>query len=233
MGVRSEMLKLLGSDLRMLLFVALIRELAMRGRGRYVEAGTTTALMADGLRCVNELVLAIIQHVEHSGLDGTCYPDHVFVQILEERAATGHFADDFRIAVQNATDRAIHFGRYSEGIAVFTAEFREIFPSFRRWPEMYVQDPSFRAVAAFVDGYRWGAKDAGLTEFGNWMRGRHPERSELAWSWLVLCELYPPDDLPSPRRLTEDQDAEAVACLFDLLDEFYQTAGSDVLPKDC
>jgi hypothetical protein len=91
---------------------------------------------------------------------------------------------------------------------------------------MYVPGPTFLSVCGFIAGYRWGANDETLIGFHEWMVDRVAVRPELAWPWLVLCEIYPPDRLPDPRRFSEKQDELAISVLFDLLESFYGSAGA-------
>ena len=99
-------------------------------------------------------------------------------------------------------------------------------PTLRRRLGWYAPWTTFVGACSFVAGYGWGADDDPLEGFHPWLVARGSGRPELGWPWLVLCEIYPPDDLPSPRGFTEDQDRAAIAAMFDLLDEFYRWRGS-------
>ena len=96
-------------------------------------------------------------------------------------------------------------------------------PHLRRYPGVYVPRANFLSVCAFIAGYRWGADDETLGGFSAWMAERVATRPELGWPWLVLCEIYPPDRLPDPASFTDEQDRQALAVLFDLLDTYYQS----------
>lgn len=75
-------------------------------------------------------------------------------------------------------------------------------------------------VCAFIDGYA-SAADEPFDDFRRWLVARGASRPELGWPWLVLAEIYPPDDLPSPRGFSEAEDKQALAVLFDLLESYY------------
>ncbi|MGQ0847178.1 MAG: hypothetical protein ACT4QF_23915 [Sporichthyaceae bacterium] len=94
-------------------------------------------------------------------------------------------------------------------------------PRLRQWLGVYVPAASYLTACAFIAGYDAANGDPDLVGFSKWMRERGKSRPELHWPWLVLCELYPKDDLRDPRHLTEVQDAEALVVLFDLLTEHF------------
>lgn len=104
-------------------------------------------------------------------------------------------------------------------------QLKEFLPTLRSRFALYVPSPSFLATCAFIAGYRWGAADLSFAGFHNWLVARGYGRPELGWPWLVLCELYSDVELPEPRRFTEEQDREAIAVMFDLLEEFYDSQG--------
>jgi len=98
----------------------------------------------------------------------------------------------------------------------------EFLPTLRQRLGLYVPGFSFIATSAFIAGYRWGSDDGTLAGFHDWMAARGSNRPQLGWPWLVLCEIYPPDELPDPRGFTEEQDREAIDMMFDLLLEYYR-----------
>ena len=69
-------------------------------------------------------------------------------------------------------------------------------PQLREYPGMYIPRLTFLSVCSFIAGFRWGAADETVAGFARWMSDRVATRPELGWPWLVLCEIYPPDDLP-------------------------------------
>ncbi|WP_146844071.1 hypothetical protein [Cellulomonas composti] len=101
------------------------------------------------------------------------------------------------------------------------ATLADFLPQFREYLGMYVPRCTYLSVCAFVAGYRWGAKDDTLGDFSEWMSERVATRPELGWPWLVLCELYPADELPDPVAFTDEQDAQAIEVLFGLLFDYY------------
>lgn len=85
---------------------------------------------------------------------------------------------------------------------------------------MFVPRATFHGVCCYIQGYEQGNDHKFLRDFSDWLIDRGNTRSELAWPWMVLCELYPKDRLPTMQRFDERQDAEALSKLFDLLDEY-------------
>ncbi|MFI5712277.1 hypothetical protein [Kribbella sp. NPDC051620] len=98
---------------------------------------------------------------------------------------------------------------------------RDFLPTLRRQLGMYVPRASFITTCAFLAGYRWGSDDEMLANFHPWLVARGRGRSELGWPWLVLCEIYPQDQLPEPLLFNDEQDAVAVDLLFNLLDDYF------------
>jgi len=88
---------------------------------------------------------------------------------------------------------------------------------------MYTASPRFHSVCSYVDGYVQASGDDFLIGFNRWLEARGKSRPELAWEWKVLCEIYPEDALPHPARLQDEEDAAAVAVLFELLNAYIQS----------
>jgi hypothetical protein len=96
-------------------------------------------------------------------------------------------------------------------------------PQLRQHPGMYVPGRTYVAVSSFVAGYRWGAADESLRGFQSWLADRVGDRPELGWPTLVLCVLYPASQLPDPRTFSDEQDAEAIETLFDMLEDYFRS----------
>ncbi|WP_145226714.1 hypothetical protein [Rudaeicoccus suwonensis] len=111
-------------------------------------------------------------------------------------------------------------------------DFVDFYPDFRKRPGMYVPTLSYVSLCGFIEGFSHGSsttnrKDSVMARFDAWLLARNGVRPELAWPSRVLCELYPPDQLPRARDFNLAQDREAMALLFNLLDEFLDlTAGA-------
>ena len=108
-----------------------------------------------------------------------------------------------------------------------TTALASFLPQLRKYPGIYVPRVTFLSVCSFVAGYRWGADDETLGGFQAWMVKRVGTRPELGWPWLVLCEIYPADQLPDPAGFSGEQDIEAIETLFDLLEAFYRESAVD------
>lgn len=98
----------------------------------------------------------------------------------------------------------------------------DFLPILRRRLGMYVPRSTFLATCAFISGYQWGSDDDSMDGFHAWLVARGNGRPELAWPWLVLCEVFGDGQIPDTRHLTEQQDSNSVAALFDLLDEYFE-----------
>lgn len=84
--------------------IVLTWELGLLGRGQYVEAGASETDALAGLRCVNELVLAVSQQLRHLLNDASALPDDVFLATLEDKASFGKLLPEFRTAVVRALE---------------------------------------------------------------------------------------------------------------------------------
>lgn len=104
MGTRVEVLDLLASPSRGHFLVVLIRELALRGRGCYIEAGAAEAEAVSGLRCINELVLTVSEQLRGLESFDIVYSNDAFLSVLEEKANIGDRLIDFRTALIRAVD---------------------------------------------------------------------------------------------------------------------------------
>jgi hypothetical protein len=103
-----------------------------------------------------------------------------------------------------------------------TTPLPEFFGEFKKLHGIYVMRKTFEGTCAFLDGYELGSGHRLLKEFHSWLVPRGKGRPELYWPYLVLCEIYDDRAWPDIRYFTEQQDEEAVAVLFALLDEFFE-----------
>jgi hypothetical protein len=101
----------------------------------------------------------------------------------------------------------------AEPLAVFL-------PHLQRRLGMYVPRRTYLAVCSFIQGYACGSRAESLNEFHDWLVARSNGRPELAWPWLVLCEL-PHDQFPRLEDFTEEQDRLTIDLLFDLLFDYF------------
>lgn len=99
----------------------------------------------------------------------------------------------------------------------------EFFPTLKRLHGVFVMRRTYEATCAFLDGYEVGSGHRILKEFHGWLVLRGKGRPELYWPLLVLCELYGDGALPDIRYFTPQEDERAVAVLFSLLTEFFQS----------
>jgi hypothetical protein len=107
-----------------------------------------------------------------------------------------------------------------------TENFVDKLSLFRRAPGMYILNTTYTEVCAFVSGFDLGVDENVLHGFREWLVSRGAERPELAWPSLVLGEIYQPESLPNPRKLTDSENEEAIQRLFDLLFEYLKTIHS-------
>jgi len=101
-------------------------------------------------------------------------------------------------------------------------EIRELFRSVRARPRMYLTKPDFDSCVAFVSGVDAGSDGSVLDGFREYLVLRLGGHSSLAFHSLVLLLTF--DSVPTP-PWTSEQDAVAVAGLFDLLDQFLTEIG--------
>lgn len=102
-----------------------------------------------------------------------------------------------------------------------SAPLPEFFPKFKKLHGVYVMRRTYEGTCAFLDGYELGCGHRVLKELHSWLIPRGKGRPELYWPLLVLCEIYEDGALPDFRYFTPEQDEQAVAVLFALLDEFF------------
>jgi hypothetical protein len=96
-------------------------------------------------------------------------------------------------------------------------------PRLTKHHGIYVMKKTFEGTCAFLTGYEQGSELPILKEFHGWLAIRGKGRPELYWPLLVLCELYEDGALPDIRYFTPREDEQAVAVLFSLLAEFFQS----------
>jgi hypothetical protein len=97
--------------------------------------------------------------------------------------------------------------------------FRQLFAAVRARPSSYSLDGSYGSMAAFVVGCDQAMHANLLLGFQEWLVVRRDAGRNLGWPTQVLT-IALPDIEPNARTLTPEQDAQVVARLFDLLDEF-------------
>jgi hypothetical protein len=112
-----------------------------------------------------------------------------------------------------------------------TRALREFLPELQRTLGIYVPMRSFATTCAFILGYKWGSGDEALNGFQAWLLRRGNGRPELSWPWLVLCEMYPQDQLPEVRKFSESQNEEAIRMLFELLTQYLSSSNLDEIPE--
>jgi hypothetical protein len=99
----------------------------------------------------------------------------------------------------------------------------EFYAKFKKYHGIYVMRKTYEGTCAFLTGYEQGSERFFLRDFHGWLVRRGKGRPELYWPLLVLCELYEDGALPDIRYLTPREDERAVAALFSLLDEFFES----------
>ena len=104
-----------------------------------------------------------------------------------------------------------------------TLSLPEFLPEFQRHHGIYVMRQTFEGTCAFLTGYEAGAGGSALKDFHAWLVARGTGRPELTWAYLVLAEIYPDREWPDIRYFTQEQDEQAVALLFALLNDYVAT----------
>ncbi|WP_405810422.1 hypothetical protein OG729_36980 [Streptomyces sp. NBC_00210] len=99
----------------------------------------------------------------------------------------------------------------------------EFLPRFKKYLGVYVMRQTYAETCAFLTGYELGSEHFILKEFHSWLVLRGKGRPELYWPLLVLCEVYEDGALPDIRYFTSEEDGRAVAILFALLEEFFES----------
>lgn len=101
-STRSDTLGRLASQDRRVFLAALVRELGLRARGHYVEAGASETGAVAGLRCINELVLVVGAQISSDMAGQPEYPDDALLTLLEEKAQGGGCMADLHWAIASA-----------------------------------------------------------------------------------------------------------------------------------
>ena len=98
----------------------------------------------------------------------------------------------------------------------------DFLPEFKRRPGAYFLRGSYLATCAFLDGYEAGSQERVLMDFHAWLVQRRNGRPELAWPYLVLCEIYEDRGWPDMKCFLPEEDDRAIGALFALLDDFFE-----------
>ncbi|WP_258723244.1 hypothetical protein [Cellulomonas sp. NS3] len=146
-------------------------------------------------------------------------------------------------ATSNSDGADIKASTTSTSVPDAPAPLRLFTPTLRARISRFVPYASYTSTCAFLSGYAWGADREWLGNFRNWLVARGKGRPELGWPWLVLCELYPENALPSARNWRYDDEDDAAArrvlleqleddaaarrVLFELLEEFFASEALD------
>ncbi|WP_330182690.1 hypothetical protein OHB26_02925 [Nocardia sp. NBC_01503] len=99
---------------------------------------------------------------------------------------------------------------------------REYLALFAKRPGMYIGRATWHGVTGFLEGYNQGAVrhgGRGLDGFREWLITNHlGKESSFSWPGLITQIALADRDHVTP--LTDEQQARALAVLFDLLDTF-------------
>lgn len=98
---------------------------------------------------------------------------------------------------------------------------RTLFENVRLRPGMYVQEPTYAVLSAFVRGYDLALDGGPLCGFREWLVARLGYANNLAWEGLVLEAAFP--DAPNPQaevRSSTANQQHAVRVMFELIAEF-------------
>lgn len=93
----------------------------------------------------------------------------------------------------------------------------------RKYPGMYVMDPTYVSLTAFLNGYCCGCDTSPLDGFRDWLMCRLSRKHRnLTWEALVLRVAFSDTD-------GEASDERAIGALFSLMEQFF---GRDRQPFD-
>ena len=98
---------------------------------------------------------------------------------------------------------------------------RSLFETLRMRPGMYVQEPTYATLCAFVLGYDLALDGGVLRGFREWLITRLGDANNLAWPALVLRAAFP--GAPNPEAEVHSSTAsqkQAINVLFELIGEF-------------
>ena len=100
-------------------------------------------------------------------------------------------------------------------------DHRTLFEALRLRPGMYVQEPTYAVLSAFVVGYDVALDGGVLCGFREWLITRLRGPNNLAWPGLVLCAAFPKASNPEAEvRSSPASQEHAIRVMFELLGEF-------------
>ncbi len=112
-------------------------------------------------------------------------------------------------------------GQPKEGAVA--VDYRELFSSVRRRPQLYGVPDTFRGLCAFVQGVDAGNEWQFLAGFREFLVVRADKGANLTWTGLVLHIAFPGNDHLAAGLLADpEQEQHAADTLFQLLDEFLE-----------
>jgi hypothetical protein len=102
--------------------------------------------------------------------------------------------------------------------------FRTVFNAIRLRPGMYLQEPTYDAICALVQGYDLACDGGTLVGFREWLITRLSFGNNLTWSALVLHSAFPKSSTPHGMCGISPENAKhAIDILFQLIFEFDDT----------
>ena len=102
-----------------------------------------------------------------------------------------------------------------------TVDHLDLFRQVCERPGMYLSNPSYESVSAFILGFDLASEGGVLHGFREWLVVRNDGGNSLAWHDLVLYAAFPQDPAPRERAsASSDAAKHAIRTLLELVREF-------------
>lgn len=97
----------------------------------------------------------------------------------------------------------------------------DLFAFIRQRPSMYVSEPSYNTITAFITGFDQASHGGVLVGFREWLIVLNDGPNNLSWPSLVLSSAFPDASSPESHvRDSDEADRHATDHLFQLLEDF-------------
>ena len=90
-------------------------------------------------------------------------------------------------------------------------------------PELYVFEPKYRSVSAFITGYDVALEGELLSGFTEWLAEKLGHSHNLTWHTLILKLAFPGDGDVRDKLNEDESNRRAISFLVDQLSEFLES----------